>query len=126
MDGFEENDRIVVVAATNLVSSLDPALSRPGRFDHKIEVKLPELQERKEIIKIHLKNKANSVSEDLLDKAAYLTQGLAGAELENIVNLAAMQCVRRARINKAESSVLSGDEFFGFVKVFMQSKRPGK
>jgi ATP-dependent 26S proteasome regulatory subunit len=56
MDGFQENDRIIVVAATNLASSLDPALQRPGRFDHKIEVTLPNLQDRKEIFKIHLKN----------------------------------------------------------------------
>jgi ATP-dependent Zn protease len=56
MDGFEENDRIIVVAATNLASSLDPALQRPGRFDHKIEVTLPNLDDRKEIVKIHLKN----------------------------------------------------------------------
>ena len=56
MDGFEENDRIIVVAATNLASSLDQALQRPGRFDHKIEITLPSEVERKEIIKIHLKN----------------------------------------------------------------------
>jgi ATP-dependent Zn protease len=56
MDGFEENDRIIVVAATNLASSLDPALQRPGRFDHKIEVTLPNLEDRKEIVKIHIKN----------------------------------------------------------------------
>lgn len=56
MDGFEENDRIIVVAATNLASTLDPALQRPGRFDHKIEITLPDFTERKEILKIHLKN----------------------------------------------------------------------
>jgi ATP-dependent Zn protease len=56
MDGFEENNRIIVVAATNLASSLDPALQRPGRFDHKIEISLPDADDRKEIIKIHLKN----------------------------------------------------------------------
>jgi cell division protease FtsH len=56
MDGFEENDRIIVVAATNLASSLDPALQRPGRFDHKIEISLPDLKDRAEILKIHLKN----------------------------------------------------------------------
>ncbi len=56
MDGFEENDRIIVVAATNLASSLDPALQRPGRFDHKIEVSLPSIDDRKEILKIHLRN----------------------------------------------------------------------
>jgi ATP-dependent 26S proteasome regulatory subunit len=62
MDGFQENDRIIVVAATNLASSLDPALQRPGRFDHKIEVTLPNLQDRKEIIKIHLKNVSDMYS----------------------------------------------------------------
>lgn len=56
MDGFEENDRIIVVAATNLASTLDPALSRPGRFDHKIEVTLPDLNDRRDIFKIHLRN----------------------------------------------------------------------
>ena len=56
MDGFEENDRIIVVAATNLVGTLDPALTRPGRFDRKIEVTLPNANERVEIMKIHLKN----------------------------------------------------------------------
>lgn len=56
MDGFEENDQILVVAATNLSATLDPALSRPGRFDHKIEVLPPNAEERKDIFKIHLKN----------------------------------------------------------------------
>jgi cell division protease FtsH len=56
MDGFEENDRIIVVAATNLASTLDPALLRPGRFDRKIEISLPSPQERLDILKIHLKN----------------------------------------------------------------------
>jgi cell division protease FtsH len=57
MDGFEENDRIIVVAATNIAKNLDPALLRPGRFDHKIEVTLPNSQARKQILKIHLSNK---------------------------------------------------------------------
>lgn len=65
MDGFEENDRIVVVAATNLATTLDPALQRPGRFDHKIEISLPNLQERKEIFKIHLKNVSFNFSNNL-------------------------------------------------------------
>ncbi len=56
MDGFEENDRIIVVAATNLASTLDPALLRPGRFDRKIEISLPNPQDRLDILKIHLKN----------------------------------------------------------------------
>jgi ATP-dependent Zn protease len=90
MDGFEENDRIIVVAATNLASSLDPALQRPGRFDHKIEVTLPNLDDRKEIVKIHLKNKSNQVNEEDVQKVAQLTEGMSGAEIENIVNLAAL------------------------------------
>lgn len=56
MDGFEENDRIVVVAATNLAKNIDPALLRPGRFDHKIEITLPNKEARIEILKIHLSN----------------------------------------------------------------------
>ena len=56
MDGFEENDQIIVVAATNFATTLDPALQRPGRFDQKIEIKLPTVEERKEIFKIYLKN----------------------------------------------------------------------
>lgn len=56
MDGFEENDRIVVVAATNLDKTLDAALLRPGRFDHKIQIDLPSLNDRREIISIHLRN----------------------------------------------------------------------
>lgn len=56
MDGFQENDRIIVVAATNLAGTLDQALSRPGRFDRKIEISLPNQSEREEILKIHLKN----------------------------------------------------------------------
>ncbi len=56
MDGFEENDRIIVVAATNLATTLDPALLRPGRFDHKIEISLPDRLDRKDILNIHLRN----------------------------------------------------------------------
>jgi ATP-dependent 26S proteasome regulatory subunit len=55
MDGFEENDKIIVVAATNLLKSIDPALLRPGRFDHKIEFFLPTFEERIDIIRIYLK-----------------------------------------------------------------------
>ena len=70
MDGFEENDRIIVVAATNLASTLDPALLRPGRFDRKVEVTLPSKEDRKQIFKIHLKNKAHIIAENHLDQAA--------------------------------------------------------
>lgn len=68
MDGFEENDRILVVAATNLDKSLDPALLRPGRFDHKIEITLPNMNERREIFLIHLRNVNNySISTNYIE-----------------------------------------------------------
>jgi ATP-dependent Zn protease len=63
MDGFEENDRIIVVAATNLASTLDPALLRPGRFDRKIEISLPNPKDRLDILKIHLKNVSSFTKE---------------------------------------------------------------
>jgi cell division protease FtsH len=102
MDGFEENDRIIVVAATNLATTLDPALLRPGRFDRKVEVTLPAPSDRKEIFKIHLKNKIHSITDQQLAVAALQTDGLAGAEIENIVNLAALNSVRKARTLKQE------------------------
>jgi cell division protease FtsH len=61
MDGFEENEGILVIAATNLINNLDQALVRAGRFDHKIEIKLPTAPERAQIIKIHLKNKKHNL-----------------------------------------------------------------
>lgn len=111
MDGFEENDHILVVAATNLATTLDPALSRPGRFDHKIEVTLPSTEDRKQIFKIHLKNKSHAIKEEDLAKAAEITEGLAGAEIENIVNLAALQSVRKASSMKLTHSTLESDDF---------------
>lgn len=63
MDGFEENDKIIVVAATNLLENLDPAIQRPGRFDRKIEIKLPDVRERAKILKIHLSTKSHSLVE---------------------------------------------------------------
>ena len=127
MDGFEENDQIIVVAATNLASSLDPALSRPGRFDHKIEIKLPDTDARKEILKIHLKNKAHSVNDYQLVRSAEITKGFSGAELENVVNLAALQSVRKARILGREKSELLGEEFSAYITSFVETKKgPGR
>ena len=63
MDGFEENDKIIMVAATNLLTNLDPALTRPGRFDRKIEVSLPDVVARVNILRIHLRQKNNSLSD---------------------------------------------------------------
>ena len=126
MDGFEENDRIIVVAATNLASTLDPALLRPGRFDRKIEIPLPSTQERMDILKIHLKSvssyfsyhfiqKSHEISNENLQTAADWTDGLAGAELENIVNLAALNSVRKAHALKQQKSSLTGQELLEYV-----------
>ena len=134
MDGFEENDRIIVVAATNLASSLDPALQRPGRFDHKIEVTLPNLEDRKEIVKIHLKNvsikiiyplyqKSNQVNEEDVQKVAQLTEGMSGAEIENIVNLAALQSVRKSVQTKQKNSKLEGKDLIEFATKQLESQK---
>ena len=90
MDGFEENDQVIVVAATNIVENLDAALIRPGRFDRKIEVKLPNALERSKIMKIHLRGKPNSLTDMDVNKAATLLDGCSGAELENLINLVAL------------------------------------
>ena len=90
MDGFEENDKIIMVAATNLLTNLDPALTRPGRFDRNIEVALPDVFARAKILTIHLRQKNNALSDKDIYKAATFLDGCSGAEIENLVNLAAL------------------------------------
>jgi len=114
MDGFQENDQIIVVAATNLASSLDPALLRPGRFDHKIEVTLPSLEERKDILKIHLKNKPHTATDEELLKLAKIMEGASGADLENLINLATLAAVRK-RGNSQKIS-MKGDDLIQFAQ----------
>ena len=96
MDGFDGSKGIVILAATNRPDSLDPALLRPGRFDRRIPVELPDLQGREEILKVHAKKIkiADSVRFDEIAKAAV---GASGAELANIVNEAALRAVRDGR-----------------------------
>ena len=96
MDGFDGSKGVVILAATNRPDSLDPALLRPGRFDRRIPVELPDLQGRKEILKVHAKKIkiADSVRFDEIAKAAV---GASGAELANIVNEAALRAVRDGR-----------------------------
>ena len=94
MDGFEDSSQIIVVGATNLIGNLDPALLRPGRFDRCIEVKLPDPHERFKILKIHLKNKANDLQDKEITKIATMIDGFSGAEIENMINQAALNCVR--------------------------------
>ena len=96
MDGFEGNNGVIILAATNRPESLDPALLRPGRFDRRIPVELPDLKGREEILKVHAKKIkiADSVRFDEIAKAA---AGASGAELANIVNEAALRAVRDGR-----------------------------
>ena len=96
MDGFESNSGIIVLAATNRADVLDPALTRPGRFDRQIYVHLPDVKGREEIIKVHAKNKKMADDVDF-QRIARLTSGLAGADIENVLNEAALLCARDGR-----------------------------
>jgi len=93
MDGFTENTGIIVMAATNRVDILDPAILRPGRFDRKVTVQRPDVAGREEILKVHARNK--KLSEDVdLEKIARTTAGFTGADLENLLNEAAILAAR--------------------------------
>jgi len=94
MDGFEGTDGVVMIAATNRPDILDPALLRPGRFDRQVVVPLPELEDRKAILEVHIKHKKLSPSVDLA-LVARGTPGMSGADLANLVNESALTAVRR-------------------------------
>lgn len=94
MDGFGTKRDVIVLAATNRLSSLDPALTRPGRFDRKISIGLPDIKGRRDILKIHSKDKPLS-DEVNLEKIAYNTAGFSGAQLENLLNEAALVAARK-------------------------------
>ena len=96
MDGFESNTGVIILAATNRPESLDPALTRPGRFDRRVPVELPDLKGREEILKVHAKK--IKIAEDVdFNKVARMASGASGAELANIVNEAALRAVRDGR-----------------------------
>ena len=96
MDGFGINEGIIVMAATNRVDILDPAILRPGRFDRRIHVGLPDVRGREEILKVHAKNKP--LADDVnLEEIARTTAGFAGADLENLLNEAAISAARENR-----------------------------
>lgn len=96
MDGFEGNSGVIILAATNRPESLDPALTRPGRFDRRVPVELPDLKGREAILKVHAKKV--KVSDDVdFTKVARMASGASGAELANIVNEAALRAVRGGR-----------------------------
>lgn len=96
MDGFEDNAGVIILAATNRPESLDPALTRPGRFDRQVPVTLPDLQGRVAILKVHAAKIKTAPSIDY-DKVARMASGASGAELANIVNEAALRAVRGHR-----------------------------
>ena len=96
MDGFEGNTGVIILAATNRPESLDPALTRPGRFDRRVPVELPDLKGREEILKVHARK--IKVADDVdFNKVARMASGASGAELANIVNEAALRAVRDGR-----------------------------
>jgi cell division protease FtsH len=96
MDGFEGNTGVIILAATNRPDSLDPALTRPGRFDRRVPVELPDLKGREEILKVHAKKIKIADNVDF-GKIARMASGASGAELANIVNEAALRAVRDGR-----------------------------
>ncbi len=96
MDGFEDNTGVIILAATNRPESLDPALTRPGRFDRRVPVELPDLKGREEILKVHAKK--IKIADDVdFAQVARMASGASGAELANIVNEAALRAVRAGR-----------------------------
>ncbi len=116
MDGFQTDEAIIVMAATNRPDVLDPALTRPGRFDRTVVVNLPDIREREEILKVHTKNKPLAKNVDL-KVLARATPGLSGADLANIVNEAALLASRKNKneiemsdFEEAKDKVLMGVE----------------
>src|SRR5690606_18326124 len=114
MDGFGANEGIIIIAATNRPDVLDPALLRPGRFDRQVTVNLPDVKGREEILEVHAIGKtfANNIK---LSNVAKRTVGFSGADLENLLNEAALLAVRRnknmitmSEIDEAHDRVLMG------------------
>ena len=103
MDGFEENTGVIILAATNRPESLDPALTRPGRFDRRVPVELPDLQGREAILKVHAK-KIKTAEDVNFHTIARMAAGASGAELANVINEAALRAVRSGRtiVNEAD------------------------
>ncbi len=104
MDGFEENSGVVLLAATNRPESLDPALTRPGRFDRRVPVELPDLKGREEILRVHARKIKVGPDVDF-GKIARMASGASGAELANIINEAALRAVRDGRKSVVQSDL---------------------
>ena len=120
MDGFGVNEGIIVMAATNRVDILDPAILRPGRFDRKVMVGRPDVRGRREILDVHIKNKP--VAEDVdLDNVAQTTAGFTGADLENLLNEAAIYAAKQNR-----KFIIQSDINRSFVKVGIGTEKRSK
>ncbi len=104
MDGFEDNTGVIILAATNRPESLDPALTRPGRFDRRVPVELPDLKGREAILRVHAKKIKLEQNVDF-NKVARMASGASGAELANIVNEAALRAVRDGRLYATEEDL---------------------
>ncbi|MCR5467771.1 MAG: ATP-dependent zinc metalloprotease FtsH [Lachnospiraceae bacterium] len=120
MDGFGTNEGIIVMAATNRVDILDPAIMRPGRFDRKVFVGRPDIGGRKEILRVHAKNKPLGDDVDL-DQIAQTTAGFTGADLENLLNEAAILAAKSAR-----AYIIQDDIKKSFVKVGIGQEKRSK
>ena len=120
MDGFGVNEGIIVLAATNRVDILDPAILRPGRFDRKVSVGMPDVKGREEILRVHSKNKPLGDDVDL-SQIAQTTAGFSGADLENLLNEAAISAARSGR-----TYLLQADIQQAFVKVGIGSEKRSK
>jgi cell division protease FtsH len=117
MDGFEKNDKIIVLAATNRPDVLDPALLRPGRFDRKVVINLPDIQEREDILNIHSRGKP--LAENIkLREVAERTPGFSGADLENVFNEAAILATK-----KGQKQVMQDDLLISIEKVLLGPER---
>ncbi|MCR5295687.1 MAG: ATP-dependent zinc metalloprotease FtsH [Lachnospiraceae bacterium] len=120
MDGFGVNEGIIVLAATNRVDILDPAILRPGRFDRKVAVGMPDVRGREEILKVHARNKP--LGEDVdLDQIAQTTAGFSGADLENLLNEAAIYAARAGRAYLVQEDIRRA-----FVKVGIGAEKKSK
>ena len=129
MDGFEKNDAVVLIAATNRVDVLDPALLRPGRFDRQIVVDAPDVKGREKILQVHSKDKPIGSDVDL-SKVAKLTPGFTGADLANLMNESALLTARRGKkiitqqeVSESMERVIAGPERKGRVMVICENPK---
>ncbi len=120
MDGFEPTDNIIVIAATNRPDVLDPALLRPGRFDRQVVIDIPDIKDREAILEVHARKKPLAKGADL-HKIAERTPGFSGADLENVLNEAAILAAR-----KNEKNISLGDMYESIEKVMMGPERKSR